>query len=151
MTNSSRKQAAPCGAWTSPITAAVVAAGSTPLSGVLLDGADLFWLAGRASEGGRTTLLRQRGGEVEELTPAPFNARTRVHEYGGGAVLAADGRVWFSNFADNRIYRIDPTAGANRCRSAKAAPCAGPTSCSTVCIPAWSACAKTTRPAPPIR
>jgi len=112
MTNSSRKQAAPCGAWTSPITAAVVAAGSTPLSGVLLDGADLFWLAGRASEGGRTTLLRQRGGEVEELTPAPFNARTRVHEYGGGAVLAADGRVWFSNFADNRIYRIDPTAGA---------------------------------------
>jgi len=107
MTDSSRKQAAPCGAWTSPITAAVVAAGSTPLSGVLLDGADLFWLAGRASEGGRTTLLRQRAGQVEELTPAPFNARTRVHEYGGGAVLAADKRVWFSNFADNRIYRID--------------------------------------------
>ena len=107
MTDSSRKQAAPCGAWTSPITAAVVAAGSTPLSGVLLDGADLFWLAGRASEGGRNTLLRQRGGQVEELTPAPFNVRTRVHEYGGGAALAVDGRVWFSNFADNRIYRID--------------------------------------------
>jgi dipeptidyl aminopeptidase/acylaminoacyl peptidase len=107
MPESTRKQAAPCGAWASPITAAVVAAGSTPLSGVLLDGADLFWLAGRASEGGRTTLLRQRGAEVQELTPAPFNARTRVHEYGGGAVLAADKRVWFSNFTDNRIYRID--------------------------------------------
>ena len=111
MTDSSRKQAAPCGAWTSPITAAVVAAGSTPLSGVLLDGADLFWLAGRASEGGRTTLLRQRAGRIEELTPAPFNVRTRVHEYGGGAVLAADGRVWFSNFADNRLYRIDREGG----------------------------------------
>ncbi len=110
MTDSSRKQAAPCGAWTSPITAAVVAAGSTPLSGVLLDGPELFWLAGRASEGGRTTLLRQRDGLVAELTPAPFNVRTRVHEYGGGAVLAADGRVWFSHFADNRIYRIDPDA-----------------------------------------
>jgi dipeptidyl aminopeptidase/acylaminoacyl peptidase len=107
MPESSRKQAAPCGAWASPISAAVVAAGSTPLSGVLLDGADLYWLAGRASEGGRTTLLRQRGSEVQELTPAPFNARTRVHEYGGGAVLAADGRVWFSHFADNRVYRID--------------------------------------------
>ncbi|MGO4476064.1 prolyl oligopeptidase family serine peptidase [Massilia sp. 2TAF26] len=107
MPESSRKQAAPCGAWASPITAAVVAAGSTPLSGVLLDGADLYWLAGRASEGGRTTLLRQRDGRVDELTPAPFNVRTRVHEYGGGAVLVADRRVWFSNFADNRVYRID--------------------------------------------
>jgi dipeptidyl aminopeptidase/acylaminoacyl peptidase len=106
MPESTRKQAAPCGAWASPITAAVVAAGSTPLSGVMLDGADLYWLAGRASEGGRTTLLRQRGGEVSELTPAPFNVRTRVHEYGGGAALAANGTVWFSHFADNRLYRI---------------------------------------------
>jgi dipeptidyl aminopeptidase/acylaminoacyl peptidase len=107
MPDSSRKQAAPCGAWTSPITAALVAAGSTPLSGVLLDGADLYWLAGRASEAGRTTLLRQRGNDVRELTPAPFNVRTRVHEYGGGAALAANGTVWFSHFADNRLYRID--------------------------------------------
>jgi dipeptidyl aminopeptidase/acylaminoacyl peptidase len=106
MPESTRKQAAPCGAWASPITAALVAAGSTPLSGVMLDGADLYWLAGRASEGGRTTLLRQRGGEVTELTPAPFNVRTRVHEYGGGAALAANGTVWFSHFADNRLYRI---------------------------------------------
>ncbi len=99
---------APCGAWTSPITAAVVAAGATPLSGVALDGDDVYWLAGRASEGGRNTLLRQRSeGTIEELTPAPFNVRTRVHEYGGGALLAAGGTVWFSNFADNRLYRID--------------------------------------------
>jgi dipeptidyl aminopeptidase/acylaminoacyl peptidase len=112
MPESTRKQAAPCGAWASTITAAVVAAGSTPLSGVLLDGADLYWLAGRASEGGRNTLLRQRGGQVSELTPAPFNVRTRVHEYGGGAVLAADGRIWFSNFMDNRIYRIDRDGSA---------------------------------------
>ena len=111
MTDSSRKQPAPCGAWTSPITAAVVAAGASPLSGVLLDGGDVYWLAGRASEGGRNTLLRRRAGVVEELTPAPFNVRTRVHEYGGGAALAADGTVWFSNFADNRVYRIGPEGG----------------------------------------
>jgi dipeptidyl aminopeptidase/acylaminoacyl peptidase len=112
MPESTRKQAAPCGAWASPITAAVVAAGSTPLSGLLLDGADLYWLAGRASEGGRTTLLRQRGGKVDELTPAPFNVRTRVHEYGGGAALAAGGAVWFSHYADNRIYRIEQNGKA---------------------------------------
>ena len=85
-----RKQP-PCGTWPSPISAAVVAAGAAPLSQVALDGADCYWLAGRASEGGRTTLLRQRGGHVTELTPAPFNVRTRVHEYGGGACLVADG------------------------------------------------------------
>jgi dipeptidyl aminopeptidase/acylaminoacyl peptidase len=108
MPNAIRKQAAPCGAWTSPITAAVVAAGASPLSQVLLDGDDVYWLAGRASEGGRNTLLRRRAGarSTEELTPAPFNVRTRVHEYGGGALLAAGGTVWFSNFADNRVYRI---------------------------------------------
>jgi dipeptidyl aminopeptidase/acylaminoacyl peptidase len=107
MPDPTRKQAAPCGSWTSPITAAVVAAGASPLSQVMLDGADVLWLAGRASEAGRNTLLRARGGQASELTPAPFNVRTRVHEYGGGACVASEGSVWFSNFADNRLYRID--------------------------------------------
>jgi dipeptidyl aminopeptidase/acylaminoacyl peptidase len=104
MTAPNSKQGATCGAWPSPISAAIVAAGAAPLSQVALDGADACWLAGRASEGGRTTLLRQRGQDVVELTPAPFNVRTRVHEYGGGALLVADGTVYFSNFADNRLY-----------------------------------------------
>jgi dipeptidyl aminopeptidase/acylaminoacyl peptidase len=111
MTDSISKQAAPCGAWTSPITAAVVAAGATPLSQVLLDGGEVYWLAGRAKEGGRNTLLRRRGSDIQELTPAPFNVRTRVHEYGGGATLVADSHIWFSNFADNRVYRIDRAGG----------------------------------------
>ena len=102
---------APCGTWTSPITADVVAAGATPLSSVALDGGDVYWLAGRASEGGRTTLLRKRGDAIQELTPTPFNVRTRVHEYGGGALLAAGGEVWFSHFADNRIYHLGAEGG----------------------------------------
>ncbi len=106
MTVSNSKQAAICGAWPSPISAAIVAAGAAPLSQVLQDGADTYWLAGRASEGGRTTLLRQRGADVVDMTPAPFNVRSRVHEYGGGACLVADGTVYFSNFADNRLYVI---------------------------------------------
>jgi dipeptidyl aminopeptidase/acylaminoacyl peptidase len=104
MTVSNSKQSAVCGAWPSPISAAIVAAGAAPLSQVMLDGADAYWLAGRASEGGRTTLLRQRGADVAEMTPAPFNVRTRVHEYGGGACLVDGGTVYFSHFADNRLY-----------------------------------------------
>ncbi|HWJ93665.1 MAG TPA: S9 family peptidase [Telluria sp.] len=111
MTDTTRKQAAPCGTWDSPITANVVAAGAVPLSQLAVDGNDLYWLAGRAAEAGRNTLLRRRGGEVAELTPMPFNVRTRVHEYGGGAFLAAGGSVWFSHFADNRVYRVQEGAG----------------------------------------
>jgi dipeptidyl aminopeptidase/acylaminoacyl peptidase len=104
MTASTSKQAASCGIWPSPISAGIVAAGASPLSQLALDGADAYWLAGRTSEGGRNTLLRQRGQDVAEITPAPFNVRTRVHEYGGGACLVTGGTVYFSNFADNRVY-----------------------------------------------
>ena len=41
------------------------------------------------------------------MTPQGFNVRTRVHEYGGGAWTVADGMIYFSNFADNRLYRMD--------------------------------------------
>jgi dipeptidyl aminopeptidase/acylaminoacyl peptidase len=95
------------GRWPSPITAAVVAAGASPLTQLALGGADgsaVFWLAGRASEGGRNTLLRRVGTTVAELTPAPFNIRTRVHEYGGGAYTVDGDTVYFSHFADNRLY-----------------------------------------------
>jgi dipeptidyl aminopeptidase/acylaminoacyl peptidase len=112
MTRPSTKQAAPCGAWPSPISAATVAAGASPLSQTAIDGDTVYWVAGRASEGGRNTLLRQRDGVTTELTPpdllspggAPFNVRTRVHEYGGGALLASGGALVFSHFADNRLY-----------------------------------------------
>jgi len=98
---------APFGAWPSPISADLVAAGATPLSSIALSGSDIFWLAGRAAEAGRNTLMRLRGGQVRELTPAPLNVRSRVHEYGGGAYAVAGGTVFFSHFADNRLYRND--------------------------------------------
>lgn len=110
MTDPHRPQAAPCGTWTSPISAAVVAAGAMPLSQLALDGDDVLWLAGRASEAGRTTLLRRRAGSQAELTPSPFNVRNRVHEYGGGAYAVDGGTVWFSHHADNRLYRVEDGA-----------------------------------------
>lgn len=97
------------GAWPSPLSAAIVAAGASPLTQLAIagaDGNDICWLAGRASEAGRNTLLRQRGARVDELTPAPFNVRTRVHEYGGGAYVVDGETVYFSNFSDNRLYQL---------------------------------------------
>lgn len=110
MTIATSKQPAPCGAWTSPISASVVAAGAVPLAQLMLDGTRLGWLEGRASEAGRTTLMVHDGGGTRELTPAPFNVRSRVHEYGGGACLLSGGVAWFSHHLDNRLYRVE--AGA---------------------------------------
>jgi dipeptidyl aminopeptidase/acylaminoacyl peptidase len=116
--------AAPFGAWPSPISAEMVAAGATPLSSVVLDGPDIYWLAGRAAEAGRTTMMRRSGdGAVREVTPLPFNVRSRVHEYGGGAYAVAGGLVVFSHLADNRLYRLagdgaEPFTAAGRQRFA---------------------------------
>jgi len=99
---------APYGSWRSPIGAAAVARADRRLAAPAIagDGA-VWWAEGRPSEGGRVVLMRRpTGGEPEEVSPAGFNARTRVHEYGGGAwTLAGDDLVLFSNFSDQRLYR----------------------------------------------
>ncbi|HLG57771.1 MAG TPA: prolyl oligopeptidase family serine peptidase [Vicinamibacterales bacterium] len=94
------------GTWASPISAQVVAAQGLRLGAVSVDGDEIYWLEGRPSEGGRSVLVRRsRDGRHSDLTPPGFNVRTRVHEYGGGAYLVVNGEIYFSNFADQRIYR----------------------------------------------
>jgi dipeptidyl aminopeptidase/acylaminoacyl peptidase len=103
---------APFGSWRSPVSASLVAGGRVGLDALQVDGQDLYWLEGRPSEGGRYALVRNGA----EATPATFNVRTRVHEYGGGAYVAHGGTVYFSNYADQRLYRdgqpITPDNGA---------------------------------------
>lgn len=97
---------APFGSWKSPITSDLIVSGTIGLGGVSLDGEDIYWLEGRPSEGGRNVLVRKTpDGKVNDVTPQPFNVRTRVHEYGGGSFLIAEGMIYFSNFADQRLYK----------------------------------------------
>lgn len=99
----------PYGSWKSPITADRIVAESIALGAVTLDGEDIYWLEGRPGEGGRNVLVRLTpDGQVTDITPGPFNVRTRVHEYGGGSYLVADGTIYFCNFQDQRIYRQIP-------------------------------------------
>ncbi|MFQ5665045.1 MAG: S9 family peptidase [Candidatus Binatia bacterium] len=101
-------QVVPYGAWKSPITAAQIAAETTGLGQIALDGDDIYWTETRSAEGGRSVVVRRTpDGQIADVTPAPFSARTRVHEYGGGAFAVADGTVYFSNFSDQRLYRQD--------------------------------------------
>ena len=62
----------------------------------------------RRGAAARSSSGRRADGTTVDLTPAPFNVRTRVHEYGGGVLRRRRRDVVFSNFADGRLYRLDP-------------------------------------------
>lgn len=104
----STPRVAPYGSWKSPITADLIVADTVGLGGVLLDGDDVYWSELRPVERGRNAVLRRVGENAQDLLPEPFSARTRVNEYGGGALAVADGVIYFSNNADQRIYRLAP-------------------------------------------
>lgn len=102
---------APYGSWKSPITADAIARGAVRLMQVVLDGEDIYWLESRPAEGGRYVIVqRSADGTVSDVTPAPFYARTTVHEYGGGDFFVHNGIVYFSNFKDQRLYVHKPGA-----------------------------------------
>jgi dipeptidyl aminopeptidase/acylaminoacyl peptidase len=97
---------APCGTWPSPITPELITAGTIGLDALSCVGSALYWLEARPLEQGRVVLVEMRDGERRDLTPPPYNVRSRVHEYGGGAYVAYADAVYFVNFADQDVYRI---------------------------------------------
>ena len=100
---------APYGSWTSPISAELVASSSLTFGQIAVDGRDIYWIEQRPAEGGRHVLVRRASdGAITDVTPPPFNARTRAHEYGGGAVTVSEGVVYFSNYDDQLLYRQRP-------------------------------------------
>lgn len=102
---------APYGSWKSPITSALIVKDAINIerpAQVALDGKDVYWVETRPTENGRTVIVKwSPDGTVVDVTPPMFNARTRVHEYGGGAFTVEDGTVYFSNYVDQRLYRQD--------------------------------------------
>ncbi|MBV9688114.1 MAG: prolyl oligopeptidase family serine peptidase [Ktedonobacteraceae bacterium] len=103
------QQVAPYGSWKSPITSELITSGSIRLASIVLDGQDVYWSESRPTEKGRTVIVcRVVDDKTTDVIPPAFNARTRVHEYGGGAFTASNGVLYFSNFADDRLYRLSP-------------------------------------------
>src|SRR5690606_4496776 len=123
----------PYGSWPSPITAELLATGGTLLGGPRFVGEEVWWIEGIATEGGRQAIIRTAGSvgpadldaaadnpaaPAENVTvlPAPYNARSRVHEYGGASwtvvpepdAATADERplVVFVNFEDQRVHAL---------------------------------------------
>ena len=100
------------GAWDSPITTSLIVGDSVSLDQVAIDGDDIYWIESRPREQGRCVLVRHRDGACEDVLPAPWNVRTRVHEYGGGAYLVKEGRAYFSQFDDQRLWCSAAAPGA---------------------------------------
>jgi dipeptidyl aminopeptidase/acylaminoacyl peptidase len=138
MTDSEAAPRIPYGAWPSPISAADVAKGQIHISYPLVTDKDVWWQEGRPSEGGRVTVVCcDAAGHQRDVLPAPWNARSRVHEYGGRSYLPVpapgDGRggpaelaVVFANYADQRLYlATEMGAGQRKPAGRQAARAAG--------------------------
>jgi dipeptidyl aminopeptidase/acylaminoacyl peptidase len=96
------------GEWRSPIDGADVARKQVGLAFPVIDAAGVWWQESRPEEGGRVAVVRQGPdgtGTKHDLLPMPWNARTRVHEYGGRSYLPLPDGFVFANFADQRLYR----------------------------------------------
>jgi dipeptidyl aminopeptidase/acylaminoacyl peptidase len=121
----------PYGAWPSPVTAADVARGRLRLAFPTVIGGDLWWQEVRPEEGGRVAVVhRAAGGKLSDAAPAPWNARSRVHEYGGLSYLpvprssvhraGSGGRsprghaIVFANYADQRLYVAEPDVAGGK-------------------------------------
>jgi dipeptidyl aminopeptidase/acylaminoacyl peptidase len=107
----SNKRSAPFGSWPSPLSAAQAVSAGVGVGDVAFDGEVALWQESRPAEKGRNVIVqRAADGTLRDLIDAPWNARTTVHEYGGRAYLMSAGVLFFSHFADQRLYRMDPGA-----------------------------------------
>jgi len=103
------------GEWPSPIDSADVARKQVSLTFPVIDAAGVWWQESRPEQGGRLAIVCQGAdGVSRDLLPAPWNARTRVHEYGGRSYLPVPGGFIFANFSDQRLYRCPATADPER-------------------------------------
>jgi dipeptidyl aminopeptidase/acylaminoacyl peptidase len=98
---------APYGTWESPISAEMASSAIVAFQDVAMDGDAIYWSEMRPSEGGRYSIVKYENGKTEDVLPPDFNARTRVHEYGGAAFTVYQGTIYFTNFKDQRLYRYD--------------------------------------------
>src|SRR5260370_41823118 len=97
------------GSWSSPITSDFVVAEVIGLADLRIVGGAIYWIEARPMENGRNVLVRRRtDGTIEDVTPAPYNVRTRVQEYGGAASGIAHGSAVFGNLAHPPLSRHDP-------------------------------------------
>lgn len=99
----------PYGTWPSPLSARAVSAASPRIEGARYVGDEVWWGETVAEEAGRTAVRRgTASGVVSDVIAAPWSARSRVHEYGGGSwTTVDDDALVFVEKADQRVWMLD--------------------------------------------
>ncbi len=104
------KQKAAFGSWESTITTDLMLNSSVGLGEISIFENEIYWVEMRANEAGRYVIVKRTSdGQELDVIPPEFNARTRVHEYGGGSYLVTERGVFFTNFTDQKLYLVDAT------------------------------------------
>jgi hypothetical protein len=102
------KTVARYGTWPSPVSPELVAGATVSFGELAVDRDAVTWLELRPAEGGRTALVRWTAGTgARDVLPADANVGSRVHEYGGGAYAARDGRTVYSERGDGSVWLIE--------------------------------------------
>lgn len=110
-----QKQKAAFGSWESPITTDLMLEDNVGLGEISVFKNEIYWIEMRPQEKGRYVIVKQTAaGEYIDVIPPEYNARTRVHEYGGGSYLITEKGVVFSNFSDQALYLIDTNNNCTR-------------------------------------
>ncbi|MBI2742751.1 MAG: S9 family peptidase [Chlamydiales bacterium] len=95
------------GAWNSPITSEHLVKDAVVFQELAHNGKTLYWTQLVPAKKGRVQLALFDE-QQNVLDPVPeMSIRTRVHEYGGGALRGCDGAIYFVNSVDGRIYRLE--------------------------------------------
>lgn len=100
------QQQVPFGSFPTPITSELIASKTIRLSAVHVAEGGVYWNETRPVEGGRGVVVFHDGEKSADLFPAPWNARSTVHEYGGGEYCVDGGDVYFCNFSNQAIHRV---------------------------------------------
>ena len=94
------------GSWKSPITSDLIVSKTIGIDNLAIDRHNIYWLEKRPQEKGRSLIVGYfTDGSTQDITPEAFSVRSKIHEYGGGAYTIKENTIYFSNYADGRIYR----------------------------------------------
>ena len=88
------------------------------LSELCSDGTAVYWLESRPSEGGRTVVVRADARGLADHSPDGVSIRSRVNEYGGGALCLVPGRAAgafaYVDQSDQRVWLCEGAAAEGR-------------------------------------
>lgn len=96
----------PFGTWGSPISSSSITTDSIGLDEVRIHPSGIYWIEKRPSEKGRCAIVRTNPDTSDDYLPGPYSARSRVHEYGGGAYCVTDLGIFFVSDDDQCIYHL---------------------------------------------